>query len=107
MKTVRDFAERVVHSNDLGEKLAPPPRDLIDDPRGDRSVPGEPGRHSDLRIVAAKDAKVPPLAGWADPLQRRRIVHALANHELQCIVLPHWVVTATEACVHVVVSSVV
>jgi uncharacterized ferritin-like protein (DUF455 family) len=80
---VRRFAERVLLSADLGDKLAPPPRDLSDEDRGDGSVPEWPARPPELAIVPGAAARVPSLEGWADPEQRRRIVHALANHELQ------------------------
>jgi len=39
----------------------------------------------------------PPIAGMADPTQRARILHALANHELQAIELFAWAVLAFPA----------
>jgi len=83
--TLREFAERVVLSREIEEKLAPPPRDLaeFDHDRGDGAAPGAPGRPEELDIRPARAARVPPLSGWPDVAQRRRIIHALANHELQ------------------------
>ena len=81
--TVRSFAARVVAAETLTEKLAPPPRDLRDDDRGSGEAPETPGRPPELRIVPGRAAKVPPLTGWPDIAQRCRIIHALANHELQ------------------------
>ena len=83
MKTVREFALRVIESESLEEKLKPPPRDLPDEDRGNGDAPDHPGRPSNLKIVPGHEAKVPRLGGWADPIQRNRILHALANHELQ------------------------
>ncbi len=83
MNTVRRFAERVILSPELGEKLAPPPRDLVDDDRGDGIAPAAPVRSPELTIVSGREAKVPALGGFSDPEQRRRIIHSLANHELQ------------------------
>ena len=82
-RTVREFAARVVGAETLAEKLAPPARDLHDDDRGAGEAPEAPGRPPELQIVAGRAAKVPPLTGWPDLTQRRRIIHALANHELQ------------------------
>ena len=83
MNTLSAFARRIVESDDLAEKLAPPPRDLTDEGRDTGPPPDAPGRPPELRIVTAKEARVPPLSGWGDLAQRRRILHALANHELQ------------------------
>ena len=81
--TLAAFARRIVESDDLAEKLAPPPRDLPDTDRDTGPPPPSPGRPEGLMIVSAKEARVPPLEGWGDLAQRRRILHALANHELQ------------------------
>jgi len=81
--TVQEFCLRVIQGETLEEKLAPPPRDLPDVARGNGSVPEAPGRPATLRIVPGREARVPPLAGWGDLDQRVRIIHALANHELQ------------------------
>lgn len=94
MRTVAEFAARVVGSTDLDEKLAPPPRDLLDEDRGSGDAPRRPGRPEDLRIVPGREANVPPLAGWNDLDQRRRILHSLANHELQATELFAWALLA-------------
>ena len=49
-----------------------------------------PGRPANLGIVPVKRGIVPPVAGMHDPAQRARILHALANHELQAIELFAW-----------------
>ncbi len=83
MTTVRAFALRVIESESLDAKLQPPRGELLDLDRGDGGAPDHPGRPPNLRIVPPGTAKVPPLDGWPDPRQRIRILHALANHELQ------------------------
>jgi uncharacterized ferritin-like protein (DUF455 family) len=86
--SARDWAHRVVASDRLADKLAPPPGDLEDD--GPVLRLAAPGRPHELAIVPGRHAKVPPIAGMADPSQRVRILHALANHELQAIELFAW-----------------
>ncbi len=93
VKTVCEFARRIVESSDLEIKLSPP-RELIDEDRGDGVAPTAPGRPANLTIVPGREAKVPPLAGWKDPAQRLRIIHALANHELQATELFAWALIA-------------
>jgi len=92
----RDFAELIVTSDTLAGKLVPPP-ELVDDAFDDDRPPlriAAPGRPADLPIVPGRKARVPPLAGMRDPAQRARILHALANHELQAIELFAWGVLA-------------
>ena len=83
--TLRGFAERVVLSESLEDKLAPPARGLADIETGMPSRLDAPGRPPELRIVAS--ARVPPIEGMADPAQRVRILHGFANHELQAVEL--------------------
>ncbi|HWU86300.1 MAG TPA: DUF455 family protein [Kofleriaceae bacterium] len=96
----RDYARSVVAGCTLEAKLAPPPPAeelVIEEP----AEPGAsaaritaPGRPAALAIARSREAKVPPLAGMRDPQQRARILHALANHELQAIELFAWAVLA-------------
>ncbi len=92
--TVRDFARRVVLSTDLAEKLAPPPAGLVLDEPGEPERLLAPGRPLALPIRAGRDVTVPPIAGMRDPSQRARILHALANHELQAAELFAWALCA-------------
>ena len=57
----------------------------------------KPGRPPELAIVPGRHARVPPIAGMRDPAQRARILHALANHELQAIELFAWALLAFPA----------
>ncbi len=91
---LRDAALRIVASPVLVDKLRAPARDLPDDERVLDALPLAPARSESLAIRPAKQARVPPLAGLADPSQRARIVHALANHELQAIELFAWALLA-------------
>src|SRR5262245_46949794 len=90
----RSFAQSIVTSDVLADKLAPPPPDLQLEDREPPLVLTAPGRPANLAIASARSAKVPPLAGMRDPAQRARILHALANHELQAIELFAWALLA-------------
>jgi uncharacterized ferritin-like protein (DUF455 family) len=91
--TARAYAERIVRGTSLADKLVPPPDELVLDD-GPPLRMTAPGRPRELAIVPGRQARVPPLAGMRDPAQRARIVHALANHELQAIELFAWAVLA-------------
>ena len=92
--SVRAWAERVVTGAALGDKLAPPPDESAVDFAGPPLRLSAPGRPPELVIVPGRLARVPPLAGMSDPAQRARILHALANHELQAIELFAWALLA-------------
>jgi uncharacterized ferritin-like protein (DUF455 family) len=89
----RDYALGIVTSDTLAGKLVPPPELRLED-AGAPMRPCAPGRPAALAIVAGRHAKVPPIAGMRDPSQRARILHALANHELQAIELFAWALLA-------------
>lgn len=92
--SVREFARRVVLSADLDDKLAPPPAGLVlDPPAPPERLPG-PGRPPGLAMRPGREVAVPPIAGMRDPVQRGRILHALANHELQAAELFAWALCA-------------
>ena len=90
--TIQDFAERVVRTESLAEKLEPPAPGLSDAERGAALRLDAPGRPRSLRIVAS--ARVPSIEGMADPAQRVRILHGFANHELQAVELFAWALLA-------------
>lgn len=95
MVEVREFAWAVVTTSDLGVKLGAAPADLTDDDPRPREVPAAPGRPAGLEIVPNRRVKrLPSLAGMRDPRQRARILHALANHELQATELFAWALLA-------------
>ena len=90
----RDFAIDLIEATTLERKLAPPPDDLsLDDPLPALRV-AAPGRPASLQIAPGRSVVVPPIAGMRDPAQRARILHALANHELQAAELFAWALCA-------------
>jgi uncharacterized ferritin-like protein (DUF455 family) len=111
--SARAYAYGIVTGTTLAAKLAPPPRGLaIADREPPLCVPA-PGRPPELAIVPGRatrvppiapgidrdparrrPTRVPPIAGMRDPAQRARILHALANHELQAIELFAWALLA-------------
>jgi len=91
---LRAYAAGVIEATTLEGKLAPPPANLTD---GEPGIPvryAEPVRPPGLEIVPGGHVKVPPPEGLSDPAQRTRILHALANHELQAAELFAWAVLA-------------
>ncbi len=86
--TIRSFAERVLFTTSLDEKLAPPPATIRDDSRGAAiATPETPGRPDSLRMLPGgprpSERRPPPgLADIADDAQRGRLLHFFANHEL-------------------------
>lgn len=93
-RTVTAIAERIVRSPKLEDKLRPVPRALADDHPGPPLRIASPGRPPELEIRPVAEVKVPRLAGMADRSQRVRILHALANHELQAAELFAWALLA-------------
>lgn len=94
MTTARAFARAIVEATTLAGKLAPPPEGLVLEDGEPPLVIDAPGRPANLAIVPGRSVRVPPIAGMRDPAQRARILHALANHELQAIELFAWALLA-------------
>jgi uncharacterized ferritin-like protein (DUF455 family) len=94
MTTARDYAEQIVRGERLVDKLLPPPDGLELTDAGPPLRIEAPGRPANLRIVPVRRGIVPPVVGMRDPAQRARILHALANHELQAIELFAWALLA-------------
>ena len=91
---VRAYARSIVCGETLAAKLVPPPAALdVTDAEPALRV-AAPGRPPELPIASSRDVRVPPIAGFRDPAQRARILHALANHELQAIELFAWALLA-------------
>ena len=91
---LRTYAESIVTSTSLEAKLRPPPADLTDHRPGPPLRIDAPARDDHLTIRPGRSVKVPSLRGMADPAQRARIIHALANHELQAAELFAWALLA-------------
>lgn len=83
---LRAFAERVLLSDVIAEKLRE-----IDDPITDRSPgaamrPERPGRPVNLKFAGRKQAPQMPHANtFPDPAKRALAHHIMANHELQAL----------------------
>ena len=81
--TLREFAESLLAAATVEDKLRPPPAGLVHESvrkcRGTVPLCRPPG----LEIHAGGRVRVPPADAWPDVAQRVRILHALANHELQ------------------------
>jgi len=90
----RDFATSLLAATSLDGKLAPPPADLVLEDPLPAVIVRAPGRPATLPIAPGRSVTVPPLAGMRDPQQRARILHALANHELQAAELFAWALLA-------------
>jgi uncharacterized ferritin-like protein (DUF455 family) len=88
---IRDFALALVTTEDLVRKLAAPPAGLTDEEPGPPLRLERPGRPPGLRF---QKVEVPSIEGMPDPAQRPRILHALANHELQAAELFAWALLA-------------
>jgi uncharacterized ferritin-like protein (DUF455 family) len=91
---IRAYALSLLEAETLGGKLAPPPGDATDERPGPALRVEAPKRPPDLAIRAGREARVPPPEAMHDPAQRRRILHALANHELQAAELFAWALLA-------------
>jgi uncharacterized ferritin-like protein (DUF455 family) len=90
---VRVWAFELLAATTLERKLEPPP-DLVDLDPGPPLRVDSPGRPPELEITEGRRVKVPPVSGMADPAQRRRILHAFANHELQAVEIFAWALLA-------------
>lgn len=87
---IRAYCLQLLEADTLAGKLRPPPADLTDDKPGPALRIRGPIRPPALRHDPLQKVKVPPLSGMADPEQRARIIHSLANHELQAAELFAW-----------------
>jgi len=91
---LREYAESILHATTLAGKLQRPPASWVDDEPGPALRLAGPERPEHLKISDARSVKVPPIAGMQDVSQRRRILHAFANHELQAAELFAWMLLA-------------
>ena len=80
------FALRILECPDLAGKLTAPDG-ILQDSALELVVPERAARESRIAIVSAREAPVPKIRGWSEINLRRRILHALANHELQAVEL--------------------
>ena len=96
---LREFADRILKSNSLDEKLAAPETLLIDESPGNAWFPTEPIRPDNLQFAPARSApKMPHPNTLRDPQRRGVAHHIMANHELQaCEVMARTLVAFPQA----------
>jgi len=94
MPTLRTFALTLLTTPTLEARLIAPPRGLPDDAPGPPLRLAEPARPANLMPVHVRRSRVPALSAWGNPALRVRILHALANHELQAVELYAWALLA-------------
>jgi uncharacterized ferritin-like protein (DUF455 family) len=94
-----DYALHILESPDIESKLAPARGRLMDRRPAAQpaAVPRWPARAPSYSIRPGKEVRVPPAEGMADPEQLRRLIHALANHELQAVELFAWAILRFDA----------
>jgi uncharacterized ferritin-like protein (DUF455 family) len=90
----RSYARGILEAETLEGKRRPPPARMVLIDREPPVVVTAPRRPANLAAVHHRRVSVPPIAGMRDPSQRARILHALANHELQAIELFAWALLA-------------
>ncbi|MDJ0974642.1 MAG: DUF455 family protein [Planctomycetota bacterium] len=91
---LREHAWDILRARTLRAKLEPPPPGLTDEkPRPGYRLTA-PVRPASLAMEMHRQAKVPPADAMHDPAQKIRILHALANHELQAAELFAWAILA-------------
>ncbi len=83
---IRQYAETVLFSTTLDDKLRPPPP-LIDQRRGTPlpHPPKTPARPDHLLMDHEPCLPIPRAENLGEPIQRRVLLHAFANHELLAI----------------------
>lgn len=91
---IREFALGLLERPTLEAKLAPAPAGLDDSRPGPALRIPEPARAEGQQFRHGSRVSVPRAEGMHDPAQRARIVHALANHELQALELFAWALVA-------------
>jgi len=92
-REARQYARGIVEGATLDAKLVAP-SGVVDGEPGPALRLERPGRPPELRWSQHGRVKVPNVEGMADPAQRVRILHALANHELQAVELFAWALLA-------------
>ena len=81
---LREFAERILFSGTLEEKLDAPAHLTDERPGPAVTAPGVPGRPAELRFKQGQTGKtgIPSVRDLEQPEQRGRLLHFFANHEL-------------------------
>ena len=92
---LREFAERILLSEGLDEKLARAARSWTDKRPGEAWRPERPARPQELQFAARRTAPVMPKPGALKDEKKRAIAHhIMANHELQALEVMAWMLVA-------------
>jgi len=92
---IREFADRILLSDSLSEKLKPPESPLVDDAPGEAVRIESPTRPANLQIAGRREAPPMPRPGaFKDPARRAIAHHIMANHELQALEVMAFVLRA-------------
>ncbi len=92
---LREFAERILLSESLDEKLARAAKSWTDKRPGEAWRPEQPARPAELRFAARRTAPTMPKPGAFKEVKKRAIAHhIMANHELQALEVMAWVLVA-------------
>ena len=83
---IRSFAERILLSESLDEKLERIDGPFTDEVRGEPLTVDEPGRPANLKFAPRRTAPaMPKPVSFTDPHRRAIAHHIMANHELQAL----------------------
>ncbi len=92
---IREFAERVLLSDSLEEKLKPAPPLLTDDSPGEPLRIKEPTRPASLQFAAPRTAPAMPKPAALFEQEKRALAHhIMANHELQALEVMAYILCA-------------
>ena len=79
---LRTLAEKVLFSSEVEDKLQTPDALSDQNPGVARSAPRWPARIPELRLGSEEKVSFPTMASLDDPVERGRVLHFFANHEL-------------------------
>lgn len=92
---VRDFAERVLLSSSLDDKLQRVKTPFVDERPGEALRAEVPARPANLQFAGRREAPdMPHPDTFADPKRRAVVHHIMANHELQALEVMAWTLLA-------------
>jgi uncharacterized ferritin-like protein (DUF455 family) len=87
--TVNEYCLFLLLSENLSDKLTPPPFDIIDTPDFSVVVPDKPNRENKI-IFSDKKSKIPRLEHLNQKINRAFAIHHFANHELMALEIFAW-----------------
>ncbi|WP_437185615.1 ferritin-like domain-containing protein [Planctomicrobium sp. SH668] len=92
---IRQYAEQILLSPDIEQKLRVPTEPLTDDAPGESVRIAEPVRPANLQFAPRREAPQMPALGALEREDKRGLAHhIMANHELQAVEVMAWVILA-------------